>query len=147
MGSGLDEAIYWTFARRSYNYLLHNLTPHKRKTLSSLSCILAPEFFLVTPSLVVFCLQQYLSICFLQSSLALSCTAQPWQTNTVLVLYSTGFSPVLYCLLADESSLQAFSNPLKLAPGVPSRGHSVEQFIFLAVMQTSLSLLREQRFT
>jgi hypothetical protein len=50
MSSGLDEAIYLTFTRRSYNYLLLNLTPHKLKTLFSLSCILAPAFFLVIPS-------------------------------------------------------------------------------------------------
>jgi hypothetical protein len=43
------------------------------------------------------------------------------------------------------SSRQA--NPLKLTLGVSAIGHLDEQFIFLAVMQTILSLLREQTFT
>jgi hypothetical protein len=38
--------------------------------------------------------------------------------------------------------LQLFSNTLQVALRVPSRGHSVEQFIFLAVMQPSLVVTR-----
>jgi hypothetical protein len=97
MGSGFDEAIYLTFTRRSYNYLLHSLTPHKLKILSSLSCILAPGFLIAIPSPVVFCLSavsQHLS------SSVIPCSV------LFLVHYSfcTGPRSVLYCLLADESS-------------------------------------------
>jgi hypothetical protein len=42
------------------------------------------------------------------------------------------------------NTLQAFNNPHKVAFGVPFGGHAVEPFIFPAVMQTTLSLLREQ---
>jgi hypothetical protein len=51
---------------------------------------------------------------------------------SVLFLSCTGPRSVLYCILADESSLllQSSSKPLKVAFGVPSRGHSVQQFIF-----------------
>jgi hypothetical protein len=82
MNSGFDKAIYLTFTRRSYNYLLHNLTPPKLKTLSSLSCNPAPGFFLAISSPAVFRLSavsQYLS------SSVIPCS--------VLVLYS--FSRVL----------------------------------------------------
>jgi hypothetical protein len=72
---------------------------------------------------------QYLSICLLQP-------------------FCTVLGLVLYCLV-DEFLLvpQSSSNPLKVALGVPSRGHSVEQLIFPVFMQTSFSLLREQTFT
>jgi hypothetical protein len=63
MGSGLVEVIYLTVIWQSYNYLLHNLTPCKLKTLSSLFCVLAPGVFLVIPSPAVWCLPQYLSLC------------------------------------------------------------------------------------
>jgi hypothetical protein len=70
MGSGLDEEIYLTLTLQSYNYLSYNLTPHKLKTLFSLSCVLAPGFLLVIFSFVVVC-PQYLSVCLPQSFLAL----------------------------------------------------------------------------
>jgi hypothetical protein len=56
---------------------------------------------------------------------------------------------VLRCLLADEFLLvlQSSSNPLKVAVRVHYSGNLVEQFIFLAVIQTTLSLLREHKFT
>jgi hypothetical protein len=136
MGFGLDVAIYLTFTRRSHNYSLHNLTSHKLQTLSYLSCILSPAFILVIPSPAVLCLSkvsQYLSPSVIPCS--------------VLYSFCTGPRSVLHCFLADKSPLQPFSNPLKVALGVPSRGHSVEQFIFPAVLQTSLPLLREQTFT
>jgi hypothetical protein len=63
-GFRIKRAIYLTFTRRSYKYLLHNLAPLKLNTLASLSPILTPEFFLVIPSPVVFSLSavsQYLS--------------------------------------------------------------------------------------
>jgi hypothetical protein len=97
------------------------LTPRKLKTLSSLSCILAPGFFLVIPSRMVFSLSQYI----------LSSSVVPF---SVLVLYWPSFSTVL---------LSWQTNPLKVALGVPAREHLVQQFIFLVVMQTVLSLLRE----
>jgi hypothetical protein len=111
MGSGFGKAIYLTFTRRSYNYSLHNLTPHELKTLSSLSCILAPGYFLVIPSPAVFCLSA---------------------VSQYLYSFCTGPRPVLSCLLTDECLLvlQSSSNPLKVPLGVPSRGHSVEQLIF-----------------
>jgi hypothetical protein len=53
--------------------------------------------------------------------------------SSVLVLYSfyTGPCSVQPCPLAGESYLlQSSSNPLKVALGVPSRGHSVKEVIF-----------------
>jgi hypothetical protein len=79
------------------------------------------SFFLVIPSPVVFCLStvsQYLSSSIIHCS--------------VLLVSCTG-SPLLYSF--------------KVALGVPSRGHLVKQFIFPAVMQTSLPLLRKQMLT
>jgi hypothetical protein len=51
----LITRFIWTFILRSYNYSLHNLTPHKLKAFSSLSGILSPGFFLAIPSPTVFC--------------------------------------------------------------------------------------------
>jgi hypothetical protein len=135
MGSGLEGAKYLSFTRRSYNYLLHILTPGKLKTFSSLSCTLSAGFFLAIPSPVVFCLSavsQYLS------SSAIPCS--------VLVFYRSSFSTVLTSP-CRRILLQPLSNRLKVALGVPSRGHSVQQFIFPAVTQTSLPMLREEIFT
>jgi hypothetical protein len=149
----------WTFKLRSYNYWLHNLAPLKPKTLSSLSSNLAPGFFLVIISSVVFCLSavsRYLS----SSDIALFCICRRIlycarsvlarrRILTRLVLSSlvdeSCIVLVLSCLV-DESSLvlQSSSNPLKVALRVPYRGHLVEQFIFLAVIHTTLFLLREQ---
>jgi hypothetical protein len=84
-------------------------------------------------------LSQYLSSSVIPCSiLFLSCTG----SVLVLVPYCTGLSGP-----GRRISPQPFSNPPTVALGVPSRGHSIEQFIFPAVMQTSFSLLREQRFT
>jgi hypothetical protein len=80
MSFELDESIYLTFTLGSYSYLLHNLAPLKPKTLSSLSCILAPGFFLVILSSVVFCLLQSF-FAFSLSVLILYCIAQSWQMN------------------------------------------------------------------
>jgi hypothetical protein len=93
--------------------LLHNLTPHKLNILFSLSCALAPGFFLVIPSFCgIVCPPQYLSICLLQS-------------------FCTVLGLVLYCLVYESLLvLPSPNNPLKVALGVQSRGHSVEQFIF-----------------
>jgi membrane-associated PAP2 superfamily phosphatase len=116
MGCGLYKGIYSTFTRRSYNYLLHNLTPDKLKTLSFLSSIPAPGIFLIIFSRAVFC----------QSAVSLYVFFSHSLVCTVLVLYR----------LVDEYSLSW---------DLPSREHLVEPFIFLAVMQTTLSSLREQK--
>jgi hypothetical protein len=117
-GFQIRRSDLFTFTRRSYNYLLHSLTPHKRKTLFSLSCILAPEFFLIIPSSAV---SQHVFF-----SHSLLCP--------VLVLYWSLFSTVLLSLLflvpycfVDETLLvlQSSSKPLNVTLGVPSRGHSV----------------------
>jgi hypothetical protein len=81
----------------------------------------------VIASPVVLCLPQYLSM----SSSVIPCSGL---YSFFLVQYSTASSP-------------GRRIPLTVALGVPSRGHSVKQFIFLAVTQTSLPLLREQMFT
>jgi hypothetical protein len=115
----------WTFTLQSYNYLLHTFTPHKLKTSSSLSCNPAPGLFLVIPSPVVFCLSA-VSVYFSHSLL---CTRSVLSRRRILTLFLSS------------------SNPLNVALRVPSREHLVEQFIFVAVMHTTLSLLREQKFT
>jgi hypothetical protein len=94
--------------------LLHYLTPYKLKTSSSLFTILAPGFFLLILSAVLFCLPQHLSpVLVLYWSLFRTvlpparriltsyCTAS-WQTNPYFLLY---------CLLADESSLHTVLPP------------------------------------
>jgi hypothetical protein len=104
----------WTFTLRSYNYLLHTLTPHKLKDFL-LSVLYSVSWMLLSNSF---------SCCILSVR---SVSVSVFFTHSLLCTRS-----VLYCsVLADESSLQPFSNPLKVALGVPSRGHSVEQFIFL----------------
>jgi hypothetical protein len=114
MDFGFDKPIYLTLTRRSYNYLLQNLTSHRLKTLSSLPCILVPGFFLVIPSCEVYCLfvvSQYLiALC----------------TRSVLSRRRIRTGPAVFQQL-----------------GVPPRGHSVEQFIIHAIMQASFSLSRE----
>jgi hypothetical protein len=98
------KRFIWTFTLRSYNYLLHNLTPHKLKTLSSLSCILTPRFFSVVPSPAVFCQSAVLSICLPQSFLALYSfsTVMPPGRRILTALYCTALPgrrilTVLYC--------------------------------------------------
>jgi hypothetical protein len=68
MGSGFDKAIYLTFTRRSYNYLLRNLTAHKLEILSSLFCVLLSNPFFLRYSVC----PQYLSM---SSSVILYCPA------------------------------------------------------------------------
>jgi hypothetical protein len=97
----LVTRFIWTFTLRSYNYLLHTLTPHKLKTikdvifsvLRSASRILLSNSFshcIISPQ------------CLLQSFLALYSFCTVSSTNLsgsvlVLVQYSTA-------LLADKSS-------------------------------------------
>jgi hypothetical protein len=83
-GFQIRWVIYLTFTLRSYNYsyLLHNLTPRKLKTITFLSCILAPGFFLVLLPPAYFVCPQYLGICLPQSFLALYSPS----THAVLVL-------------------------------------------------------------
>jgi hypothetical protein len=117
------KRFIWTFTLRGYNYTLHNTAPHKLKALSSLSCVLAPGFFLVIPSPAVFCLS----------------AVSQYMPSSVIPC-----SVLLLSCLVDESSLvcKSSSNPLKVALCVPSRGHLVEQLIFPAVMQTTLVAAR-----
>jgi hypothetical protein len=112
--SGFGNSIYLTFTLRSYNYLLQNLTPPKLKTVSSLSCVLAPGFFLVIPSPLVLCLPS--------SDLPLFCTRRrilthpaPWQTNPQSSLY--------------WPSWQTYPNPHCPVPGRRILTHTV---LFLA---------------
>jgi hypothetical protein len=56
----------------SYSSWLHSLRSHKLETLSSLSYILAPGFFLVIPSPAIFCLSAVYQHVFLSHSLLCS---------------------------------------------------------------------------
>jgi predicted neutral ceramidase superfamily lipid hydrolase len=127
----------WTFARQSYNYLLHKLAPLKPKTLSSLSCILLINS--VSCGVLSLAVSQHLFSSVIPCSVLLSCTGSPvlyWPCTVPPFLADESLlCSVLYCLLANEFSLvvQSPSNPLQVALGVPSREHLFEQFIFLAV--------------
>jgi hypothetical protein len=73
--------------------------PHKLQTLSSLSCILAPGFFLVIPSPAAFCL------------------------SAVSVFYTGLSHRWILTSLAGKSTftgLQSSSNPLKVVLHVPN---------------------------
>jgi hypothetical protein len=120
MGSGFDKAIYLTSTLRSYNYLLHSLTPRK---LYPLCPVLSPVFFLVS----------ILSVRSISVSVFLS--------HSFLCTRS------ILPFLADECLfvLQSSSNPLKVALGVPSRGHSVEQFSFSLLSCKHLSRYCENK--
>jgi hypothetical protein len=113
--------------------LLHSLAPLKLKMSSSLFCTLAAGLFVVISSPAVFCLSAVSQYVFLSHSLLC--------THPVRVLYWSSFSTELP-FLADKFLLvlQSSSNPLKVALRIPSRGHLVEQFIFLCC-HTSDSLV------
>jgi hypothetical protein len=120
--------------------LLHSLTPHKVKTLSLPYCILAPEFFVAIPSPVVFSLSAV--------SQYMSSTVIPCPVLVLYCLIDESFSQLFPSCLIDKSSLltglQSSSNLLKVALHVQSRGHLVEEFIFLAVMRTILIAARTE---
>jgi hypothetical protein len=99
------------------------MTPHKLETLSSLSYIPAPGFFLLIPSPAV------LSQLYLSS--ALDCSVDEsslhWEAN-----HPTLFAPFFL------ARLQSTCNHLKVVLRIPSTEHLVEQLSFPVVTQTTL---------
>jgi hypothetical protein len=95
MGSGFDKPIYMGFHLAELQLFV---TQHKLETLLSLSCVLAPGFFLVIASPVVFCLSAVSLSSALDCPLDESSLAGGFllhSSSNVLVLYWSFFGTVL----------------------------------------------------